>query len=316
MPRYSFVGHATVRDHVARCLEPLGWERVDDVAKADIAFTYCTSLTELEDAYFDEEGLVKRAKPATLLVDLSAATPSLARELSAVATVNDLRPVEAPLSVVDATLPDAFASPANLICFVAGEPDDVDEVIDVLETIAGLVERTGASGTAQLAKVAHTVQVAAHIVGAIEAEALVREAASSISLDQAQGLAHPISPLSQHTMEAIAADSLDGTYTVELFFSEVAAAMSAAAEAKIIVPQLEAVMRLLEVLAVIGGMDKPPAALSLIYREEQASAAHGLDWTRAEGLFADHDHDYDDDIEYGYDDDDFGFPGGFGYSAN
>ena len=81
-------------------------------------------------------------------------------------------------------------------------------------------------------------------------------------------------------------------------------------------------MHLLELMVVIGGAEMSPGALSLLYREEAASAAHGLDWTRAEALYADrgHDHDHDHDHgydEYGFDDDEFGFAGGFGgYSAN
>ena len=78
-------------------------------------------------------------------------------------------------------------------------------------------------------------------------------------------------------------------------------------------------MHLLELMVVIGGADMNPKALSLLYREEAASAAHGLDWTRAEGLYAEHEHGHAHD--HGHDaydyDDDFGFPGGFGgYSAN
>ena len=61
-------------------------------------------------------------------------------------------------------------------------------------------------------------------------------------------------------------------------------------------------MHLLEVLAVIGGADMAPAALSLLYRDEQASADNGLDWTRAAGLFGeagDHDAAFQQDRHRG-----------------
>ena len=316
MPSYAFVGHATVGAHVCQCLEPLGWTYTTDISQADIAFSYCTSANALEDAYFDGEGLVKRARPGTLLIDLSPASPSLARELSAVATVNDLRPVEAPLSVIDPSVPDAFETPGNLMCYVAGEPDDVDEAIDILETIAGTVERTGASGTAQLAKASRTVQASAIIASVIESEALVRATANATtSLDALDVSVRPYTAEAAPVVSAVVTDSLDGTYTIEMFMAEVSAAMSAADDVELILPQLESVMHLLEVIAVIGGSDKTPAALSLMYREEADSAAHGLDWTRAENLFADHDHDHN--CDHGYDDDDFGMYGGFGgYSSN
>ena len=105
---------------------------------------------------------------------------------------------------------------------------------------------------------------------------------------------------------------------------------------------------ILEVVAVIGGSDMTPAVLSLVYRDEAASAEVGLDWTRAENLFSmdgdyeghdhgghhhDHSHhhgdgfsDYGDPDDYDYDDYDgrgggFGDFGGFadayrGYSSN
>ena len=318
MAQFVFLGHEVVGEHVGRCLSPLGWMRADDVVEADVAFTYCTSASALEDAYFDDKGLVKRAKPGTLLVDLSPSTPAFARELSAVALVNDLRPVEAPLSVVDPSLPDAFASCSNIVCHVAGEPDDVDEAIDVIETIAGTAHRTGTSGTAQLAKAARTVQMAALIASAVESEALVRvSGAASMSSDSAAVSVMPafgeIAPL----MDAVTTGSYKSTYTVEMLMAEVAAAMETAEEANLILPQLESVMHLLQVIVVIGGVEKAPTALSLMYRDEAASAEQGLDWTRAEGLFADYDPAGVHGHDHGLEDDDFGMYGGIGgYSSN
>ena len=100
--------------------------------------------------------------------------------------------------------------------------------------------------------------------------------------------------------------------------AELSAAIMAADDAELILPQAEAALHLLELLAVVGGSDKSPAALSLVYGEEEECARYGLDWTRAEEVYGgghadeddfelghDHDHDfddYDDYDEYGYDD--------------
>lgn len=317
---YFFAGHANVAAHVAHCLEPLGWQRVADASLADIVFTYCTDAAALEDAYFDAGGIVKNARPGTLLVDLSPASPSLAREVAAVATVNDLRPVEAPLAIVDPTLPEGFGVVDNVMCYVAGEPDDVDEAIDVVETIAGAAVRTGNAGSAQLAKASHTMQLVAQVVAAIESDALARATnAANVMLEGSLESVPAASALSLRVLDAVAREAYQGAYTVEMLMGEVAAAMSAADDVDLILPQLESVMHLLEVLAVIGGADKAVAALSVMYRDEADAARHGLDWSRAEDLFAEyegqtHHHDHDHD-HFGYDDDDdFGFFGG--YSAN
>ena len=77
-------------------------------------------------------------------------------------------------------------------------------------------------------------------------------------------------------------------------------------------------MHLLELLAVIGGADKAPAALSLVYGEESACAEAGLDWTRAEQAYG-HAEDEDDgwDAPEGEDEDwSSDWDDGFDYRSN
>ena len=140
---FVYSGNETVGAMVVSRLEAAGCTRTDDVAHAEAIITYCTSQTALEDAYFDEQGLVQAAGKGALLIDLSASTPSFARELNAVAVVSDLMSVEAPLVVVDVARADAFGDRDNLVCFVGGDEEAVAEARPVLEAIAGTVQETG-----------------------------------------------------------------------------------------------------------------------------------------------------------------------------
>lgn len=322
---FAVLGNAVVGAAVSRALEAAGLQRVDEPGKADAVFTYFIHSGALEDAYFDTGGLVKAARKDTLLVDLSPSTPSFARELSAVATVNDLRFVEAPLVVRYPSEADAFAR-ENLECFLAGDDDAaLDEAEGLLAGFAAAIERVGSCGMAQMAKCACTSQIAGQVLSAVESTAIY-ESSDAVAHDF---VLPACSPVTGQMLAAVSQNAFEGDYTVEMFMGDVVAAMTAADDAGLILPQLEATLHLLEVIAVIGGADMSPAALALLYRDEKASAEVGLDWTRAEGLFAgeghdhhhDHEglHDYDDADDYdGYDDDDpFGFTGGFGaYSAN
>ena len=137
---FVYSGNETVGAMVVSRLEAAGCTRTDDVAHAEAIITYCTSQTALEDAYFDEQGLVQAAGKGALLIDLSASTPSFARELNAVAVVSDLMSVEAPLVVVDVARADAFGDRDNLVCFVGGDEEAVAEARPVLEAIAGTVQ--------------------------------------------------------------------------------------------------------------------------------------------------------------------------------
>ncbi len=333
MESFACVGNETVGVAIARNLQEAGYELANDVAQADVVFTYCTSQTALEDVYLDEGGLIQAAHPGTILIDLSSTTPGFSRELNAVAVVNDLVPVEAPLIVINVACDDAFANRENLACFLAADEEGIQAGRELLEAALGSVQDTGGPGSAQLARAAYTLQTTAQIISAIEADALYRAFNLATGNDQ-MGRAGATTPAASQVLDAVLNSHFEGTYTVEMFMSELSAALTAADDVDLILPQAEACMHLLELLAIIGGSDKAPAALSLAYAEESACAEHGLDWSRAEEAYGGENTEYFDELDDidecagGHDHDhhnDFGsypdypgdYPGPYGaYSAN
>ncbi|MCI8469235.1 MAG: NAD(P)-dependent oxidoreductase [Eggerthellaceae bacterium] len=316
---YAYRGSERLIGAVAERLAEAGFAPVEEEAAADVVITFCTSQRELEDLYFGEGGFVQSLAPGALLVDLSATTPGFARELNAVATVSDLVMVEAPLVVDDLARVDTFARD-NASCFAAGEGDGVARALPLLEALFGVVHQVGSPGAAQLARAAYTMQVAAQVVAAIEADALYRAVRRSPA-GSGLGDLRPgaLSAAGAAVLEAVDAGRFEGAYTVEMLMAELSAALMAADDAELILPQAEAAMHLLELLAVIGGSDKAPAALSLVYGEEAECAAHGLDWTRAEQAYAQQPGDDDGwDAVAEEDDDDWGsdWEDGFDYRSN
>ena len=317
---YLYSGNAGFLEGVAGRLAEAGFVRTDDVEDADAVVTFCASQTALEDAYFDERGFVQAARPGTVLVDLSASTPSFARELNAVAVVSDLVFVEAPLVVGDMMAADAFSRRENLTCFAAGEKGDVERAWPLLEVLVGAVHETGGSGSAQLARAAYTLQTAAQVVSAIDADALYRAVMGSTAGPNREARrVGAVSPQAERVLAAINDDRFSGPYTCEMFMAELSAALMAADDVDLILPQAEAAMHLLELLAVIGGSDLTPAALALVYGDEKSCARHGLDWTRAAQAYGDEGDGFGYDEEDGegdgcsHDHDDFR---GFDYSSN
>ena len=168
---YAYVGAPTFIAAVEGRLAEAGFVRAADSASADIVLTYCTSASALEDLYFGDDGLVTSVAPGSVLVDLSATTPNFAREINAVATVNDLVMVEAPVTVRSLVAEDAFACD-NLLGPVASEAEIPPAVRALLEALFGEVVEVGAPGRAQLMRNTHTLPLAAALVSAIEATAL------------------------------------------------------------------------------------------------------------------------------------------------
>lgn len=311
---YAYVGAPSFIRAVEPRLTAAGFKRVQDVASASLVVTFCTSQTALEDRYFGDDGLVTVMAPGSVLIDLSATTPNFAREINAVATVNDLVMVEAPLTVRSLVADPAFGTD-NLMAPVACEGEVPVEAQALLEAVFGEVRDAGAPGAAQLVRAGHTLELAAHLVSTIEAQALNDAVARSVGtagkLDMRLGgqEADPV-------VRALREKRFAGAYTVEMLLAELSSALMAADDAELILPQAEAMMHLLELLAVIGGADMAPAALTLIYHEEAEGAAAGLDWTRAEqayGHSSSEEDEWDDEFDdgcgcghdHGFDDFDF-----------
>lgn len=315
--RFAFQGHESIGALVRRGMEGLAWVEVDDVASANAVFTYFASLQELEDAYFGEGGIAQAAPAEAFLIDLSPSTPAFSQELASLATISGMRPVEAPLAVVDLGAADAFADMSRLACFVGGDEADVEAALPLVSAVVGTASRTGAAGSAQLARCALTLQTASQIVAAIEAEALYAATQRSVTaVEGLEGSVGAVTPQSASVLERIAEGRFDATYTVEMLLAEIAAALRAAEDVDLVVPQAEAVMNLVQLLAVLGGADKSPAAVSLLYRDEDDGRRAGLDWARAREYYEvdrsdDEKADFEDDFDGNFDGDFGEYEGGF-----
>ena len=316
---YRYHGNEGFLRAVEPRLEAAGFTAAADGAEVELVVSFCTSTTHLEDLYFGEEGIIQNAPEGAVLLDLSPTTPSFAREMNAVATVSDRVMVEAPFVVRDMTASDALGRD-NLLCFMADEQEQ-PLAVEFLEALCGSVRRVGTPGSGQLLRAACTLQATAYFVSVIEADALYRaqkRSAAGAGVDEAA--LEMVSASAARIIEAVAEGRFEGDYTAEMLMAGLASAIMGADDAELILPQAEAALHLLELLCVIGGADKAPAALALVYGDEAAGAAAGLDWARAEQLYAEgHDHGEGDDDDWdacdGFDDDD-GYDAGFGYSSN
>ena len=234
---FVFAGNDTVGNMVADRLCGAGWQRVGDAGAADAVLTYFTTQTALEDAYFGDNGIVQGARKGTLLIDLSCTTPTFARELNAMACVADLVAVEAPLVVTDVGVPDAFAVRENLGCFVGGEEDCVEAAREVLDLLVAHVTDAGGPGSAQLARAAYSLQAAAQLVAAVEADALYHAVRTSSDMGEIAGMrAGAITPAGDALLAAVTDGRFDGTYTVEMLMGELTAALTTADDADLILP--------------------------------------------------------------------------------
>lgn len=318
---FTFRGHGGVGAAFRTVLEGQGYSYVEAVQDAAYVLTYCTSQTQLEDVYLDSDGLIQASNPRACLLDFSPSTPNFAKELNAIAAVNDVMAVEAPLVVKDPTLPLAL-SRDNLSCFVADGDEGWESAKPVLDVLFSEINPTGPTGSAQLAKGFNSLQVCAMIGGTVEAYAFSHAFAKALpTIANAARQCQGVTPFAQKMLEAIHSRAFESTYTIEMLMADLTAALTCADDIDLILPQAESIQNLLELLAVIGGADKGATSLALVYEDEESCAKAGLDWSRAETAFGavegvddyDEDDDFGDFDSHGQDYRDFGFDS---YSAN
>ncbi len=294
---FVFVGDTHVGEGITASLARAGFVAAAELADAGLVFTYHPTQSGLEDLYFGENGIVQQVAEDTLFVDLSPASPSFVRELYQLCSVYKCNYIEAPLAVRDVTTEDAFGTPGNLIIFAAGEQVAYEQVEAQLAAIARLVEFVGSNGAAQTAKVVHTLQTATGVMGIVEALASVRASKSDFDAEayldtmEEAGL---VSPAHVAFVEALNAHEFEGSYTLGIMMAELAVALTAVEDEEMVLPLADAAFHLFELLAIVGGANYTPAALSLLFDDEEASKKAGLDWSLAE-------HHHDDECECGHD---------------
>lgn len=300
-----------------------GYQHVEDIYSADFVITYFTSMSLMEDHYFGEDNFLDKLMDEALILDFSSITPNFADEINSIVTLSNKKMVIAPMLVKNQVSEEAF-SKNNLSCFAYGENDALEAAKPILDSVFNDIKIVNSPGIAQLMHAANALQKTSEVVSAIESTALfsaARKGITNIGMDEY--LPEATSPEAFFVLRAISEDRYDSDYTVEMLMGELNAAIMSADDYDMIIPQAEAAFHLLELLAIIGGADKSPAALALVYGDidKDKCSQYGLDWSKAEELYPEHDEGYDqypgfdnfDDLDDDLIEDEFN---GFGYSSN
>lgn len=292
MTTFAFLGDEVISSALTPLLRTAGYTEAK-ASSADVVFTYDASLSGLEELYFGDDGVVMNAQEKAVFVDLSPAMPSFAEELYQLASVNNATLVAAPLIVKNPVAHNAF-TPDNLMIVAGAEHTAYEQVRDMLNVLATRVLLVGTVSDAQAYKMAHTIATASGMVSLVEAfsslrntdaardpEDLVDILMTSVGLASAQ----------DSFVQAMIESDFEGTYTIGIVMAELAAALSWLEETDTLMPQADASFHLYELLALVGGANYNPAALSLLFAPEEETKAYNLNWAAVEGEYDSDSHD-------------------------
>ena len=267
-------------------------------ADADVVFTMVGYPSDVEDVYLSTDGLIRSAKKGAWLIDLTTSSPQLARDIHDAAEVEDKHAFDCPVTggqqgAIDGTL--------TLIMGVSEEA--AAPVLPVLESFSSKRFFFDVPGGGQTAKLCNQVSLASCMVGYADAIALAEQSGIDVnrvlevmaSGTGGSGAATSLAP------KSLAGDYKPG-FMAEHFRKDIGLALQRSEDLEITLPGAETAFTLFDMLCQIGGSRMGTQALTLLYQEEAACVAAGLDWSLLDqGEDDDHEcscgHDHGEDHE-------------------
>jgi 2-hydroxy-3-oxopropionate reductase len=239
------------------------------VGAADIVITMLPDSPDVTAVLSGPDGVIARARPGTLVIDMSTIRPDVAVAAAAAAAQAGLRFLDAPVSGGEQGAIDGVLS-----IMVGGAADDVTAARPVLEAVGTTIVHVGPVGSGQTVKAANQLIVA----GTIElvAEALTFLAARGVDLAAAVevlggGLAG--STVLQRKGPAMLSRNFAPGFRVELHHKDLGIFGDAAREAGVVAPLGAAVAELMASLTAQGAGALDHSALLLLV--EQLSGRGG-----------------------------------------
>lgn len=170
---YTLFVHNRTREK-ANPLVERGARYCDDVAslarECDVVISIIGYPRDVQAVYLGDAGLVRHARPGTILVDMTTSDPALAERIEREARVKSLGCLDAPV-----TGGEIGAQKGELSIMVGGDEATFLALVPIFERMGRPVYQ-GPAGSGQQAKLANQIAIAGTMLGVCEALAYARRA--------------------------------------------------------------------------------------------------------------------------------------------
>lgn len=238
-----------------------------DVAKAcDIIITMVGYPRDVEEVYFNADGLIANAQSGSYLIDMTTSSPSLAKKIYQTSKDKGLYAMDAPVSGGD-----IGAREGTLSIMVGADEAAFCDMLPLFELLGTNIQHQGPAGAGQYTKMANQIAIAGNMMGVSEAIAY----AKTVGLDPthvldsiATGAAGSWS-LSNLAPRMIRGDWAPGFY-IKHFLKDMKIAIESAEEEGLTLPGLTLARQLYDELAVKGMENEGTQALIKLLLKEEA----------------------------------------------
>jgi 3-hydroxyisobutyrate dehydrogenase len=233
----------------------------DAAAACGVIITIVGYPHDVESVYLGDGGIIERAEPGSLLIDMTTSSPALARKIYDAAKNRGLGALDSPV-----TGGDRGAREASLSIMVGGDEADFERALPILKVMGRNIVRFGDAGSGQTAKLANQIVIAGTMLGVCEGLAF----ASKMGLDRNEllgcitnGSAGSWS-LASYGPRILKGDFAPGFF-VKHFIKDMKLAKDASEEAGMSLEGLEAALCQYEKLASEGGENDGTQGLYKLY---------------------------------------------------
>jgi 3-hydroxyisobutyrate dehydrogenase len=132
-------------------------------SRSDVVFSMVGYPRDVEEVIMGEQGVLARAKPHAVIVDMTTSTPTLAKKIYLRAQEMGLRALDAPVSGGD-----VGAREARLAIMVGGDRDVYEQVVALFKILGKTILYMGGPGSGQHTKMANQITIASTMIGVVE----------------------------------------------------------------------------------------------------------------------------------------------------
>ena len=133
------------------------------VSNTDIVFTMVGYPSDVEEIYFEKNGILNSVKEGKIIVDCTTSSPDLAKRIYEAAKKVGIFALDAPVSGGDTGARDA-----SLTIMVGGDKTAFERVKPFFELMGKTIILQGGAGSGQHTKMANQIAIAGSLFGAVE----------------------------------------------------------------------------------------------------------------------------------------------------
>jgi len=230
-------------------------------AAADFVITIVGFPADVEQTYLAPDGVIARAKPGAVLIDMTTSSPLLAVRIAAAAAKRGLAALDAPVSGGD-----LGAKEARLVIMVGGDEAAFAKAKPLFELMGKNIARHGPAGAGQHCKLANQIAVAVGMLAWCEGLAYAKKAGLDPAAVHASisGGAAGSWAMTNLAPRALAENYAPGFY-VKHILKDLRLALECAAELKLDLPGLACAKKMYDLVAARGWEDCGTQALYRLY---------------------------------------------------